>query len=246
MVYLLSGLAVLTVVLMVLRGFTSANPAVIARQLRFVGGALLMAVAAGLALRGRIDLALLIGFAGWGLLMGRGVLPWGSGGWSSAGSGGAGQGSRVSTDHLEMELDHASGAIRGTVRKGRFAGQEIETLSPAELVVLWQDYTFADPNSAQVIEAYLDQRHPTWRDDLERQGSGGQGQAYDGDVRSPSSSRGMTRAEALEILGLEEGATDDAVRSAHRELMKKLHPDRGGSNYLASKINEAKVILVGD
>jgi hypothetical protein len=74
MVYLLSGLAALTVVLMVLRGFTSANPAVIARQLRFIGGALLMAVAAGLALRGRIDLALLIGFAGWGLLMGRGVL----------------------------------------------------------------------------------------------------------------------------------------------------------------------------
>jgi hypothetical protein len=245
MVYLLSGLAVLTVVLMVLRGFTSANPAVIARQLRFVGGALLMAVAAGLALRGRIDLALLIGFAGWGLLMGRGVLPWGSGGWGSGGSGGAGQGSRVSTDHLEMELDHASGAIRGTVRKGRFAGQEIETLSPAELVLLWQDYTFADPNSAQVIEAYLDQRHPTWRDDLERQGSGGQDGAYD-DVRPPSASRGMTRAEALEILGLEEGATDDAVRSAHRELMKKLHPDRGGSNYLASKINEAKVILVGD
>lgn len=246
MVYLLSGLAVLTVVLIVLRGFTSANPAVIARQLRFVGGALLMAVAAGLALRGRIDLALLIGFAGWGLLMGRGVLPWGSGGWGSGGPGGAGQGSRVSTDHLEMELDHATGAIRGTVRKGRFAGQEVETLSPAELVLLWQDYTFADPNSAQVIEAYLDQRHPTWRDDLERQGNGGHGGAYDGDVRPPSTSRGMTRAEALEILGLQEGATDDAVRSAHRELMKKLHPDRGGSNYLASKINQAKVILVGD
>lgn len=246
MVYLLSGLAALTVVLMVLRGFTSANPAVIARQLRFIGGALLMAVAAGLALRGRIDLALLIGFAGWGLLMGRGVLPWGSGGWGSGRSGGAGQGSRVSTDHLEMELDHATGAIRGTVRKGRFAGQEIETLSPAELVLLWQDYTFADPNSAQVIEAYLDQRHPTWRDDVERQGGAGNGGAYEGDVRPPPATRGMTRAEAFEILGLKEGASDDAVRSAHRELMKKVHPDRGGSNYLASKLNEAKVILVGD
>ncbi len=247
MVYLLSGLAALTVVLMVLRGFTSANPAVIARQLRFIGGVLLMAVAAGLALRGRIDLALLIGFAGWGLLMGRGVLPWGSGGWGGGSTGGAGQGSRISTDHLEMELEHATGAIRGTVRKGRFAGQEIDTLSPAELVLLWQDYTFADPNSAQVIEAYLDQRHPSWRDDLERQGRGGDhDKAYDGNVRPPPPSRGMTRAEALEILGLEDGATDDAVRSAHRELMKKVHPDRGGSNYLASKINEAKVILVGD
>lgn len=245
MVYLLSGLAALTAVLMVLRGFTTASPSVMARQLRFIGGALMMAVAAGFALRGRIDLALLIGFAGWGLLRGRGVLPWGSGGWSGGGSSGAaGQGSSVTTDHLEMELDHATGAIRGTVRKGRFAGQEIELLSPAELVVLWQDYAFTDPNSAQVLEAYLDRRHPTWRDDLERT-NGTEGASSEQDVRA-ARPRGMSRAEALDILGLQEGASDDAVRSAHRELMKKLHPDRGGSNYLASQINEAKVVLIGD
>lgn len=250
MAYLLSGLTALVIALLIARGFTSANPATIARQIRFLGGVLLVAIAAVLALRGRIDLALLIGFAGWGLLMGRGVLPWGSGGWGGGPS--PNQGSRVATDHLEMELDHASGAIRGTILKGRFAGQDIETLSPADLVLIWQDYSFADPSSAQILEAYLDRRHPTWRDDLERQAEGEDGEDTDrsdqrGSRRSSAPrSSSMTRAEAFEILGLQDGASDDDIRSSHRELMKKLHPDRGGSNYLAAKINEAKALLVGD
>jgi hypothetical protein len=244
MVYLLSGLAVLVAGLLILRGFTNANPAIIARQFRFLGGVVLMAIAAGLGLRGRIDLALLLGFIGWGLLVGRGVLPWGRGGWGQSTPSG-GQGSRIVTDHLEMELDHDTGAIRGAIRKGRFAGQDIEALSPADIVLLWQDYAFTDPQSAQVLEAYLDRRHPTWRDDVERQGgtAGDEGSTHQN--RSPRAG-GMTRAEALEILGLNEGSDAEAVRSAHRELMKKVHPDLGGSNYLASKINEAKALLVGD
>lgn len=251
MAYLLSGLVALVIALLIARGFTSANPSAMARQLRLLGGVILMAVAAVLAVRGRMDFAILIGFAGWGLLMGRGVLPWGTGGWGSGTGSGGNQGSRVATDHLDMELDHASGAIRGTILKGRFAGQEIETLSPAELVLIWQDYSFADPSSAQILEAYLDRRHPTWRDDLERQAEGDAGEdTFRSEQRGPRSgaprSGVMTRAEAFEILGLQDGASDDAVRSAHRDLMKKLHPDRGGSNYLASKINEAKAVLVGD
>lgn len=251
MAYLLSGLAALVIVLLIARGFTSANPSAMARQLRFLGGVILMAIAVAFALRGRIDLAILIGFGGWGLLMGRGVLPWGTGGWGGGRGSGGNQGSRVATDHLDMELDLASGAIRGTILKGRFAGQDIETLSPAELVLIWQDYSFADPSSAQILEAYLDRRHPTWRDDLERQAEGDDGEdSFRSQQRGPRSgasrSGSMTRAEALEILGLQEGASDDDVRSAHRELMKKLHPDRGGSNYLAAQINEAKAILVGD
>lgn len=242
MAYLLAGLAALVLVLFVLRGFVAANPAAIARQLRFLGGALLMAVAAVIALRGRLDLALLIGFAGWGLLMGRGVLPWGSGGWGGGQGQSSGQSSNVRTSHIEMELDLASGATRGTVLKGRFAGRAIDDLSPAELVLLWQDYAFADPDSAQIIEAYLDRRHPPWRDDLERQSAGDNSERHS---QGAARSQAITRAEALEILGLAEGATEEEVRNAHRELMKKLHPDRGGSNYLASKINEAKDVLIG-
>lgn len=245
MAYLLSGLAALVIALLLARGFTTANPSAIARQLKFLGGVLLMAIAAVLAVRGRIDLGLLIGFAGWGLLMGRGVLPWGSGGWGGGSSSGGSPGSRVVTDHLDMELDIASGTVRGTILKGRFAGQDIETLSPAELVLIWQDYTFTDPNSAQILEAYLDRRHPTWRDDLERESTDGD-TSHTGQRTSSPRSGAMTRAEAYEILGLQEGASDDAIRSAHRELMKKVHPDRGGSNYLAAKINAAKALLVGD
>jgi DnaJ homolog subfamily C member 19 len=55
----------------------------------------------------------------------------------------------------------------------------------------------------------------------------------------------MTRAEALEVLGLAEGATDDEVRAAYSELIKKVHPDRGGTAYLAARVNLARDLLLG-
>jgi hypothetical protein len=101
---------------------------------------------------------------------------------------------------------------------------------------LWQDCRFSDPQSGQILEAYLDRMHPTWREDLERTEGVHAGAAPGG---------GMTRRQALDILGLEEGASEQDIRRAHREMMLKLHPDRGGSSYLAAKINEAKEVLLG-
>ena len=117
--------------------------------------------------------------------------------------------------------------------KGVFADRPIERLAPAELALLWRDCRFSDPRSAQLIEAWLDRAHPTWREDMARA------------ENEPGAGGIMTRAEAYEILGLKPGAGTDDIRRAHRELMKKLHPDTGGSDYLAAKINEAKELLLG-
>jgi curved DNA-binding protein CbpA len=54
----------------------------------------------------------------------------------------------------------------------------------------------------------------------------------------------MSRSEALKVLGLEEGATEEHIRAAHRRLILQTHPDKGGTSYLAAKINEAKDVLL--
>jgi hypothetical protein len=124
--------------------------------------------------------------------------------------------------------------MRGRVLQGLFQGRDIESLSPADMALLWQDCRYTDPQSAQLIEAYLDRSHPTWREDMAR-GESAMSRGPDGR---------MTVKEALEILGLKPGASEEEIRRAHRDLMLRLHPDRGGSTYLATKINEAKDVAL--
>lgn len=230
MQYFLLGLAALLLVMLALRGFTRANVGVMARQIRIVAGVTALAAAAALMLRGLMSWAAPVAMFGIWLLFGGSGAPL-----AGKASRSRGQTSKIVTDHLEMELDHDTGAMRGRVLKGMFAGREIETLSPAELAMLWQDCQFADVQSAQIIEAYLDSAHPSWREDMAR--AGGHSGAASGDGV-------MTRAEAYEVLGLGPGASEEEIRHAHRELMLKLHPDRGGSVYLAAKINRAKDVLL--
>jgi hypothetical protein len=162
----------------------------------------------------------------------------------------AGQQSQVRTRFLQMRLDHNSGALDGEVLDGRHQGRFLSQLDLTALLELLQDYRIADAQSASVLEAYLDRTQPDWRDSAEEAeaeakaaGSGNEGSESRWG-RGPKSGDAMTRAEALEILGLEEGAGAGAVREAHRRLMQKLHPDHGGSNYLAAKLNEAKDLLL--
>jgi hypothetical protein len=140
---------------------------------------------------------------------------------------------RITTDHLEIERDPVTGAMRGRVLKGFFKGRTLQRMQPVELAHLWQDCRLTDPASAQLVEPFLDRAHPTWREDMARDEAG---LGHNG---------AMPSDEALEILGLEPGASTDDIRRAHRELMLKLHPDRGGSTYLAAKINAAKEALLG-
>ncbi len=233
MQYFLLGVAALLLVLLALRGFTRANVSIVARQIRIVMGFVALAAAGALTFRGLLSWATPLAMFGLWMLFGGGGAPLGQP------SKSPGQSSRVVTDYLEMELDHDTGAMHGRILQGSFAGREIESMSPAELAMLWQECQFSDVQSAQIIEAYLDSIHPTWRDDMARGGAGGTGSgaetAYGGR---------MTREEAYEVLGLAPGASEEEIRRAHKELMLKLHPDRGGSGYLAAKINLAKEVLL--
>lgn len=227
MQFFLLGLAALVLGLFLVSGFTRANPAVMARQMRLAGGALALGAAALFLVRGAIGPASLLGMLGAWLL-----------GWNATQPSGptqksSGQISNVTTEHLEMELDHDTGAMSGRVIKGMFAGRDLDTMKPAEVALLWQDCRFVDPQSAQLLETYLDRAHPNWREDVSR----GERQMRDHDGR-------MQPADAYEILGLQPGASDEEIRRAHRDLMLKLHPDRGGSTYLAAQVNEAKDVLL--
>ena len=227
MQYLILGLLALSIGLLAAQGFARANTAAVARQLRTIAGVGALTGAGVLTVRGMLGYAFPLAMLGSWLLWGQGMP-----GWSRQKS--AGQVSRVVTDHLEMELEHDTGAMCGRVLKGLFQGRELENLKPVEVALLWQDCRFTDPQSAQLLEAYLDRIHPTWREDVargEQSMSGGSGGR-------------MTAQEACDILGLQPGAGPDEVRRAHRELMLKLHPDRGGSTYLAAKVNEAKDVLL--
>ncbi len=139
--------------------------------------------------------------------------------------------SGVETAWLTMSLDHESGTMDGTVRQGAYARKRLGELTFPQLRDLAAECR-GDPDSLALLEAYLDRVHPEWRE-----------QPAEAAAASPSGA--MSHAEAWRILGLEPGAGSEAIREAHRRLMKKLHPDQGGSSYLAAKINQAKDLLLG-
>ena len=156
---------------------------------------------------------------------------------NSASSPTSGQQSKVETRFLRMSLDHDSGDMSGEVLEGDFQGNKLEDLSLEQLIALLSECRQNDPDAAPLLEAYLDRMHQAdWREAYHEQG---QNQTNN----QPNSDK-MTAQEAYDILGLKQNATPQEVTEAHRRLMQKLHPDRGGSTYLAAKINQAKDTLL--
>jgi hypothetical protein len=154
-----------------------------------------------------------------------------------------GQSSTVATAFLRMTLDHDTGTMIGTVLQGRYAGLRIEEMGVGDLIDLLRECRAADEESARLVEAYLDRLHPDWRDEMAgaRAGGGSMG----GERRTRTAPSGdMTVDEAYAILGLQSRATPEEIKDAHRRLMVKLHPDHGGSDYLATQINRARDILL--
>ena len=142
-----------------------------------------------------------------------------------------GQTSEVETAFLSMQLDHDTGEMDGTVLQGRFEGCTLRGLGLSDLLALL-DECRADRQSGALLEAYLDRVHDDWR---ERRGP-----------PPGESSGGMSKDEARAMLGIGADATREEIVKAHRRLIQRLHPDRGGSDYLAAKLNTAKDLLLGD
>lgn len=238
MPWLLLGLIACVGLWWAMKAYATADPKKLVKVVRR-GGALLAFVTAALLLfRGRMDMAMLLAGVGvWLFGLGTALLPaWLQKGiWLGDKLRKPARTSRVRSAMFELELDLETGAMRGQVLAGAFAGRSLDELTREDLGRLAGEAA-ADPDSSRLLEAYLDRRFPGWRQDAQRDPDGG---AAAGRWRGA-----MTEQEAYQVLGLEPGADEEAIRVAHRSLMKRLHPDQGGSNFLAARVNEAKDVLL--
>jgi DnaJ-like protein len=232
---LLFGIAALLVILWFLKLFSTADVQKFAGMIRSpafkkkAGGAGVLVLASVLQARGQIIVGLALDFLGLYLL---GMVPGLPAGWGARTQKSGGQVSRVSTAFLEMEMDLDSGAMRGIIIAGSRAGTRLESLDVPALVAFLADI---DEDSRALLATYLDRRDPAWREHAQSDAATGQRSA----PRGP-----MTDQEAYQVLGLQPGAKAEEIVNAHRALMKRLHPDLGGTNYLAARINEAKDTLL--
>lgn len=238
MSYLILGIAVMAGLLLAMQWFISAEPKTIARTLKWLLLGIIGLVILFFVVTGRFAWAL------WTLPV---LFPWFIRARQAArmarnfsrmaGGGSSGQTSEVLSAFLEMQLDHDSGDMDGWVRKGRHEGAQLSNLSRADLLSLYDEYCREDGESARLLAAYLDRMYPDWRGE-------GADDGESGDDTFTEGGGNMSRPEAFRILGLEDGASEDEIRAAHHRLIAGLHPDRGGSAYLAAKINEARDVLL--
>ena len=206
-----------------------SNPALLAKTIRIAGGFALIGIGITLTVRG----AILIG--GPLVLLGLGLMTRGFaakifnpfGGINSKRSKG-GQ-SEIKTAVLAMELDHDTGTMDGQVLSGDLQGKRLSSLTKAELLQVMELCQSASDQSLAVFEAYMDREHPDWRVG---------GKKHSG--QTGKNAHEMTVDEAYSVLGLKPGASAKEIIAAHRRLIKKFHPDQGGSDDLATRINKAK------
>lgn len=156
--------------------------------------------------------------------------------------------SHVTSDILDMSLDHDSGIMSGSILKGPMKGRELADLGESEFLELLRYCRQQDQDSARLLETYLDRRFgDSWRaDDDAGADRGDRGDGDESGKPGDSTTAGgpLTTSEAQDILGVAPGASREEIIQAHRRMMQKMHPDRGGSNYLAARINEAKERLL--
>lgn len=230
---LLFGIAAAALVWWLLKVFARSDTVAVARAVKIVGGIAALGAAVAIGAKGQIATALLVGGLGAWMLGWSGLpLPGPLGRFQKA----AGRYSRIRSAMIEMEIDHATGGVEGSVLAGAFAGRRLSSLGPENLRRLYDECGALDPDGVPLLEAYLDRRFAGWREDA--QGD------RDTRTRTHAHSGVMTKDEAYQILGLKPGASLDEIRHAHRTLIKKLHPDQGGTAYLAARVNQAREVLL--
>lgn len=231
MAYAAFGLFALLLLYLLARGFAAVPAPQLAHGLKTFAAAFTALAGTGLLFTGRIGLAFVTLAA---TAVAVRALVWGPRGADPlrGRSAGSGDGSSVETEWLAMRLDHATGEVEGWVKHGVAAGRELASLGLGALLRLLDEVRREDPPSLPLLEAYLDRRFPDWRD----------GTA--GGPAPPPPSTGLDERTALEILGLAPGATAAEIKAAHRELMARLHPDHGGSVWLAAQLNRARDYLL--
>ncbi len=228
MTFLIIFFVVLLVVALLASLFLQANPAALAGGMR-IAGPLAIAIMGGMVFifgRPAIGGGLLALAFGWYMAARRRSV-----------RRSPGRRSHVRTAALEMMLDHATGGLEGLVLAGSFEGRELGQLQLDDLLALRRELV-TDHESLRLLDTYLDGRFPVWREHVDTHGGHGK--------RGAPGSGAMTKQEAYDILGLEAGASASEVRKAHRRLMQRLHPDVGGTSFLAARINEAKDVLLSD
>jgi hypothetical protein len=235
--YLILGIGLFLAMVLMANWYASADTRALMKVLKWGVIALIICAALFFLITGRL---------GWAFMALPALLPWFlrlrvlmraaktfsrmTGGFRSAN-----QTSDVETPTVRMSLDHETGDMTGEVLNGPFAGRRVEKMTKLELLTLLQSCQTEDEDAARLIESYLDRHFSEWRDEGQR------ADHTDGGARTGTK---MDRAEAFMVLGLEAGASDDLIKEAHRRLIAGLHPDHGGSDYLAAQINQAKDLLL--
>lgn len=248
LLWLLAGIGLLFLALGGVRWAAATDPRTLLLALKTL--AITVAAVVGVLL-------LLSGRAGWLLGLLPLLLPWmlrrsilgrggfgGGAGFGGFGGGGrtAGRTSHVQTRFFDMRLDHDTGELDGEVREGPHAGRPLSELSLRELLEMLPEVRSRDGQSGRLLEAYLDRRDPDWRSGSADAGSGGEDAAREPGAADPLGA--MTPEEALRVLGLAAGAGEAEIKAAYHRLIRHLHPDQGGSSFLAAQVNRARDVLL--
>lgn len=230
--YFIIGLSVLVALLVGGRSLASADPKKLARALKLSAAIILGLLAGFFVLTGRFAFAPPLAIIALMLLRNRPFF----GGGSRPSSG---QTSNVETNWLQATLNHDSGEMDGKVLRGEFEGHTLSSMT-LEQLLQFREEAAADEQTLNILNTFLDRY---FSEEADTEQTAGQSSKEER-TRARSTGGPMSRAEALEILELDSSASKDDIKSAHRQLMKKFHPDHDGSDYMAAKLNEAKDLLL--